>query len=167
MKKYLTIGNILLYGAVLLTLIAIIVGLCAPAISYTVEALGKTTTTTYSGAQIAFGYTAKAETSFGTLSGEVWKFSFMNLLTYIFALIGIVFAVLAFFGILNKISSFIAAACFLVAGVFFFCSVPFTIPAAEKATMEGWKLGAGAIVGGIFAILSAACCVVKALVFKK
>ena len=167
MKKHLTIGNILLCSAALLSLIALIVGLCVPAISYTVEAFGKTTTSTYTGAQVTFGYTAKAEAGLGTASLEVWKFSFLNLLTYILLLAGMVFALLALFGKLGKISAFVAAACFLVAGVFFFCSVPFTVPASEKATMEGWKLGAGAIVGGVLAILSAACCVVKALVLKK
>lgn len=167
MKKYLTIGNILLCSAALLALIAFIVGLCAPAISYTVELLGKSSTTTYSGAQVTFGYTAEADTIWGTVSGQIWKFSFMNFLTYLLTLAGIVFAVLAFLGKLDKISTYVAAGCFLVAGVFFFCSVPFTVPAVEKATMEGWALGAGAIVGGIFSILSAACCAVKAFVFKK
>lgn len=167
MKKFLTLGNILVCCAALLALVAIIVGLCAPAVSYTVEAFGKSSTTTYSGAQVTFGYTAKTDTVVGTLSGEIWKFSFMNLLTYILAVVGIVFAVLAFLGKLGKISGIVAAACLLVAGVFFFLAVAFTVPASEKATMEGWKLGAGAIVGGILAILSALAMAAKTFVIKK
>ena len=163
MKKYLTLGNILLCSAALLALIALIVGLCAPAVSYTVELLGKSNTTTYSGAQVTFGYTEKGD----LLSVEVFKFSFGNFVPYLLTIVGMVFAVLALLGKLDKISAYVAAGCFLVAGILFFCAVAFTVPAAEKATMEGWKLGAGAIVAGIFAILSTACCVLKALVFKK
>ena len=164
MKKYLTIGNILLCSAVVLAVVAIIVGLCVPAISYTPK-VGDTITNT--GAQITFGYTEKAEGALGTASLQVYKFSFPNLLPYIFALVGMVFAVLAIFGKLGKISVFVAAGCFLVAGVLFFCAVPFTMPASDKVTMEGWKLGAGAIVGGVFGLVSAVCCALKAFVFKK
>ena len=166
MKKYLTIGNILMCCAALLALIALIVGLCAPAVSYTVEAFGKSSTTTYSGVQVAFGYTEK-----GTLANvEVWNFSFMNFLTYLLVLVGIVFAVLAILGKLDKISGIVAIACFLIAGIFFFCALAFSVPATDLIQAlkdDGYALGAGAIVAGILSIISAVLVAVKAFVIKK
>lgn len=152
MKKF-GLGKILACVAAVLGLVAFFM-MFAPAATYKVL----NTTESYSGSQLAFG--AKAESGFGTASAEVLKFSFMNFLTYLLVIVGIVFTVLAFLGKLGNISAIVAAVCFLVAGIFFFCAVPFCVPAVENADLakkakEALSLGAGAIVGGIFSIIAA------------
>lgn len=154
MKKF-GLGKILACVAAVLGLVAFFM-MFAPSATY--EVLKGTNS--YSGAQLAFGYTAKVESGIGTTSNAILKFSFMNFLTYLLVIVGIVFAVLTFLGKLGKISPIVAAACFLIAGIFFFCAVPFCVPAVENANLaskfkETLSLGAGAIVGGIFAIISA------------
>lgn len=151
MKKF-GLGKILACVAAVLGLVAFFM-MFAPAAKY--EVLKQTET--YSGANLAFGYTAKVA---GSGTAQVWKFSFMNFLTYVLVIVGIVFAVLSLLGKLGKISAIVAAVCFLVAGIFYFCAIPFSVSAIENAELakkakEGLSLGAGAIVGGIFAIISA------------
>lgn len=152
MKKF-GLGKILACVAAVLGLVAFFM-MFAPAAGI------KDTDTAYTGANLAFG--CKEFVGVGSLGKdvEVFKFSFMNFLTYLLVIVGIVFAVLAFLGKLGKISAIVAAVCFLVAGIFFFCAVPFCAPATDNAELakkakEGLSLGAGAIVGGIFAIISA------------
>lgn len=164
MKKYLTLGNILVCSAAVLGVISFLM-MFAPAISYTVDAGAFKVTQSFTGAQIAFGYTEKSEVLGQTIEAQIFKFSFMNFLPYLLTLAGIVFAVLSLFFKCKYIAP-VAAVCFLVAGVFFFCAVPFTVPAVEGGTMEGYTLAAGAIVSGIFSILSAALCVVPIFVKK-
>ncbi len=165
MKKYLTLGNILVCCAALLGLISIFL-MFAPAISYTLDVGIAKGTQTYTGAQIAFGYTEKSEVLGQTIEAQIFKFSFMNFLPYVLALAGVVLAVLSVFFKCKYIAP-VAAGCFLVAGVFFFCAVPFTVPAGENATMEGFTLAAGAIVSGIFSILSAALSAAPIFIKKK
>lgn len=148
MKK-LGLGKILACVAAVLGLIAVLM-MFAPALS------GKNLNTSISGAKVAFGYSE--ESILGDI--KVLNFSFMYFLAYLLAIAGIVFAVLAFLGKLGNISAIVAAACFLVAGIFFFCAVPFCAPAYDseilvKTFKEGLTLGAGAIVGGIFSIIAA------------
>ncbi len=120
---------------------------------------------TYTGLQIIFGYT---ESYPGGLSMEVFKFSFMNLLTYILFLAGVVILVLNMFGKSGKFGSFIALGCFVVAAVFSFCALGFIVPAADvvKEFIEEGKLvlAAGPIVAGIMGILSSGICAVKIFV---
>lgn len=150
MKKFFTLKNILLCVAAVLGLVAVLM-MFAPALSG-----GKNSDAAISGFKVAFGYSEK------TVLGDakVLNFSFMYFLAFLLALVGIVFAVLAFLGKLGKISAIVAAACFLVAGILFFCAVPLCNPNFEskelvKAFKENVSLGAGAIVGGIFSIISA------------
>lgn len=163
MKKHFTLGNILLCCAAVLGLVSILL-MFAPAISYTVLK----ETYTYSGAQVAFGY---SETSkIGNVTAQVFKFS-AYVLPYLLSLAGIVFAVLAFLGKLGKISGFVAAGCFLVAGIFYFLAVAFCAPAVGNADMvaelkKAYTPGAGSIVSGILSIISAALCVVPAFLKK-
>ena len=171
MKKYLTLGNILLCGAAVLGLVSILM-MFAPGVQYTVDAglLGKSVTA-YTGAQITFGYTEKTGTPLGEISAKVFNFSFMNLLTYILVLAGLVLAVLAIVFKCKYIAP-VAAGCFLIAGIFYFLAVPFCAPAIENSDAlatykEALSLGAGAIVAGILSIISAVLCVLKTLVFKK
>ncbi len=163
MKKYLTVGNILLCLAAVLGLVSVLL-MFAPSITSTVEILSVKSTSSFSGARVTFGYTETPENT--KLSIQIFKFSFGNFLPYLLALVGIVFAVLAIFGKLGKISGFVAAGCFLIAGILFFCALAFTVPAAKDADMKGYTLGAGAIVSGILSLISAALCVVPVFLKK-
>lgn len=116
----------------------------------------------YTGLQIAFGYKTKV---LGSEIG-VFKFSIMNVLTYVLAIGGIVLTLMNAKG-KSKLFSLLATACFVVSAVFFFSAIGFTVPASDYVTNETLKktfeLGAGAIVGGICMILAAVCSVGKLL----
>lgn len=118
---------------------------------------------TYSGLKVIFGYTEKESGMGITLKVEVFAFSFMNLLTYLLVIAGGVCGVLAFMKSDKPIFTWIAAACLALAGIFFFCSVGFTVLSKDLvdlgATKENFKLGAGAIIGGIVSILGALCAI--------
>lgn len=119
---------------------------------------------TYSGLKVIFGYSEKAPGMGGiTLEIEVFAFSFMNLLTYLLVIAGGVCGVLAFMKSDKPIFTWIAAACLALAGIFFFCSVGFTVLSKDLvdlgATKENFKLGAGAVIGGIVSILGALCAI--------
>ncbi len=116
--------------------------------------------TTYTGWQTVFGYT-KESNLFGEI--EVLKFSFMNLLPYIFVVGAIALAILGALGKGVKLFNFVACGLLIAAGVLFFLNVSF-LQINEDATSiwgafganikENLKLGAGAIIAGICAILS-------------
>lgn len=120
----------------------------------------------YNGWQAIFGLSETKSGLGGEVTIEYLKFSFMNLLTLILLAVGIVLAVLSFLGKGNKFFAFIAVACFIVAGVFFFLTVAFTVAGGAYSTnilgqelsqaeaKKGWTLGAGAIIGGILSILA-------------
>lgn len=118
---------------------------------------------TYSGLKVIFGYTEKESAMGITLKVEVFAFSFMNLLTYLLVIAGGVCGVLAFMKSDKPIFTWIAAACLALAGIFFFCSVGFTVLSKDLvdlgATKENFKLGAGAIIGGIVSVLGALCAI--------
>lgn len=120
----------------------------------------KDTETTYTGLQIVFGYKEKPFMSEVT----VFEFSFMNLLTYLLVIAGVVFTVLGLLGKGSKFATFIAAICFLVGGIFFFFQLQFCIPNTTVSNVtslfggnikEIGSLGAGSIIGGICSILAA------------
>ena len=115
--------------------------------------------TTYSGLQVAFGYTE--DTVFADIVHL--EFSFMNLLTYILAIVGTVFTILGILGKGGKFALFIAAAALIVSGIFFFLSVAFCVPNETASGITGalggdfkeiYSLGIGSIIGGITAILA-------------
>lgn len=118
---------------------------------------------TYSGLKVIFGYTEKQSGMGLTLEVELFAFSFMNLLTYLLVIAGGVCGVLAFMKSDKPIFAWIAAACLALAGIFFFCSVGFTVLSKDLvdlgATKENFKLGAGAVIGGIVSILGALCAI--------
>jgi len=156
--KGLKINRLLTVGAVVLALIAFFL-MFAPA--------AKNGDGSFTGAQMAFGYSKSGEVLGSTVTVHLLNFSFMNFLPYLLLLLGMVFSGLTVFGKLGKISPIVAAACYLVAGVFFFCVVPFCSPYVDKSGIgavneeyiksfkDALSLCAGAIFAGIFGILSA------------
>ena len=109
---------------------------------------------TFTGLQVTFGYAETTDVFGSTVTTEVLKFSFMNLLPYLMVIGAIVLSVLAFLGKGNKFFAIIAAVLFIVAGVLFFLTVAFTIDANGEGLGEGYVLGAGPIVAGICSILA-------------
>ena len=148
----------------LLTVASCILGLVAVVMIFLPTIGIKDTNKTYTGLQIAFGYSNE---TLGVKT-TVFNFSFMNLLTYILALAGTVVALLGlvknqFAGALFR---FIAAGCFIVSAVFFFLSINFCLPNETASSItsilggnikEAGSLAAGAIIGGITAGLAGLC----------
>lgn len=154
-KRKSSIGKPLSFVAAVLGLAAVVM-LFLPAIGI------KDTDTTYTGLQITFGY---KESLLG-FEYTVFNFSFMNLLTYILAVVGIVFSVLSAVGKGSKFAAFIAAAAFAVSGVFFFLSVSYTLPNEDASKIisfvggdikDALTLAYGAIIGGVASLLAAVC----------
>ncbi len=145
-----------------LSFVAAVLGLAAVVMLF-LPAIGiKDTDTTYTGLQITFGY---KESLLG-FEYTVFDFSFMNLLTYILAVVGIVFSVLSAMGKGSKFAAFIAAAAFAVSGVFFFLSVSYTLPNEDASKIisfvggdikDALTLAYGAIIGGVASLLAAVC----------
>lgn len=154
-KRKSSVGKPLSFVAAVLGLVAVVM-LFLPAIGI------KDTDTTYTGLQITFGY---KESLLG-FEYTVFDFSFMNLLTYILAVVGIVFSVLSAVGKGSKFAAFIAAAAFAVSGVFFFLSVSYTLPNEDASKIisfiggdikDALTLAYGAIIGGVASLLAAVC----------
>ena len=150
MKKFL--GKILTCVGAVLALAAFFM-MFAPAASR--ELLGKTNS--LSGVDVAFGYEESGVKLLGASA---------NIVTYILLVVGIACAVLALLGKGGKIVSIVAAACFAVAGVFFFLAVQFASFYPEmdggaikdklvEALKEQLDLGIGSIIGGILSLLGA------------
>lgn len=145
-----------------LSFVAAVLGLAAVVMLF-LPAIGiKDTDTTYTGLQITFGY----KDSLLGFEYTVFDFSFMNLLTYILAVVGIVFSVLSAMGKGSKFAAFIAAAAFAVSGVFFFLSVSYTLPNEDASKIisfvggdikDALTLAYGAIIGGVASLLAAVC----------
>lgn len=167
-KVKISLSLILSAVAALLGIVAVIM-LAAPGISYTLEVLGQKNTTSYSLANLTFGYEKGG-----------FAFSFMNFVPFLLVVAGIVLCALtALKG--GKITAFVAAGCFLVAGILFFCCKQLIVfntgdltgeakdAAVElaKAAIKEFKLGAGAIMAGILSILSAVACAGSAVLGKK
>lgn len=163
-KSKLNLGTILCGVAALLGLVAVFM-LFAPNVT---TGEGKALVE-YSGLETVFGAKHKVTTEVMgntvTTETQVFNFSFLSFLPYLLALVGVVFAVLAALGKLGKIAPIVSAACFVVAAVLFFIAVPACVPhASEDLSAEDIKelketakmaLGAGAIVAGVFSIVSA------------
>lgn len=154
-KRKSSLGKPLAFVAAVLGLVAVVM-LFLPAIGI------KDTDTTYTGLQITFGY---KESLLG-FEYTVFDFSFMNLLTYILAVVGIVFSVLSAMGKGSKFAAFIAAAAFAISGVFFFLSVSYTLPNEDASKIisfvggdikDALTLAYGAIIGGVASLLAAVC----------
>lgn len=162
MKK--NLGKILSCVAAVLALVSIFM-ILAPAATMK-GLLGKTEN--LSGVDLTFGYEEKGVKVLGISA---------NIVTYILLLAGIACAVLALLGKGGKISRIVSAICFLIAGVFFFCSIEFAsyYPEMDSGALkdkavetfkETLSLGAGSIVGGILSILAAAAVAVPLFIKK-
>ncbi|MBD5632099.1 MAG: hypothetical protein HDP34_02570 [Clostridia bacterium] len=166
-KSKISLGKIVACVAAVLGLAAIIM-LFVPQLSYkSVTGLDKGDS--LNGLKITFGYKEK--------DVAILNFSVGNFLTYVLALVGVVFAVLAVFGKLGKIAPIVSAAAFIVSGVFFFCAHTFMMvnvgkltgdaAAAVSDTFKGlYTLGAGAIVGGILSLLAGLAMAAKLFIKK-
>ena len=117
-----------------------------------------------SGFKVAFG------------SGDGAKFSFVLFLPFLLAIVGIALTVTSLF-VDNTILKVVAAAVFVVAGIFFFMYLTFYPTLVENETgkkiieeaikNKGIKLGVGAIMAGILSILAGAATCVGTFVIKK
>lgn len=144
------VGLCVTFTAILLALVAFFL-MFAPAI-------GDKAGTTYTGAQIAFGF----KETYRSASLQALNFSFMNFLPYLLLLIGVAFGILVLFGKLKFISKIVSAGCFIAAGVFFFCAVQFTMPADTALGLliglakdnQELSLKAGVIVSGVLSLLA-------------
>lgn len=125
----------------------------------------------YTGLNVIFG----TDVEVAGVKGKLFAFSIVNLLPLIFAVVGVVCAILALLGKGGKVVPIVAAVAFLVAGILYFCAVQGVTfgdayKDAPKEKIKAMKkmldLGAGAIVGGIFSILAAIASGVS-LVFAK
>ncbi len=121
---------------------------------------------TYTLFQAMFGYTETISYRGLSYTKAMFDFSFMNLLSLILLAAGIVFSVLKMLSGKNaKLFTLITTACFIVAGVFLFMVITYAIPhvsdnAIEKLldlSKDSMKLGWGAIVSAICALIAGAC----------
>lgn len=154
------------FVAILLALAAIGF-MFAPAITAYADGAPATYTgpATFTAFQAMFGYTAKSGDRI--ITTRTWlDFSFMNLLALILIAAGIVLSVMKMFvGGKSKLFTLITTACFIVAGVFLFMTVTFTVPhvsdnTAEKffdLTKDNMTLGWGAIVAAICSLIAGSC----------
>ncbi len=95
------------------------------------------------------------------------KFVFMMFLTILLVLGAIACSILAFLKPENDLFAYIAAGCFIVAAIFCFSTKGFYLTANDmKEVADGFKLGFGPVIAGIFSILSAGA-VATPVVLKK
>lgn len=132
-----------------LPLVGAVLGLVA-VIALFLPVINLATGDKFPGVATVIGYDKKVEGSTIPMLG----FSFMNLFTYLLAAAGIVCAVLTYLHKGGKYMAWIAAACLLVAGIFFFCVKGFAT-VEYPPLKSGWSLGYGAILAGISSILGA------------
>ncbi len=105
------------------------------------------------------GTTSFMNVTFGS-DEDALAFSFGNFVTFLLVIVGLVFSVIALIKKLGKVSPIVAAAAFLIGGILFFCAksfMKFDSALGDYADMmkEYCKLGAGAVLGGIAAIIAA------------
>ena len=154
----------------ILSIAGILLGLFAIITAFLPAIAIKDSDTTYTGLQLAFGVKESATILGNTITAVIFEFSIMNLLTYAFLLGGVVFSVLSFINRGGKFASFIAMALTLVAGIFFFLTISFSLPGEglkDLASLfggnvkESFVLAVGSIIGAITSLLSCACLSVR------
>ena len=108
------------------------------------------------------------QTTFGFKDGsiEVYSFSIMNLITYLLLIVGFVIILLRALNVVNsKVADFVAICALVVSGIFFFLMPSFAVcPYANALVVI--KLGIGAIIAGVLAIVSAILVAAKMLLKK-
>ena len=116
----------------------------------------------FKGSEVVFGYTNE-------LDVETLKFSFMALLPYLLALVGVVLTLVNTFAKKNnKIFDFVSIVAFVAAGVLFFFMPSFMVFGKNAIISKNidYKLAFGAIISAIAAIASGAVLLVKSLLKK-
>ncbi|MDE6355629.1 MAG: hypothetical protein K2L67_00050 [Clostridia bacterium] len=149
-KSKIKIGKIVTLVSALFALVAVLL-MFAPAV------INNDTGISYTGAQVAFGYSAKND-GLVSVSVQVLKAS-SYILPYAVCIGGIVFGLLAALGILPKISTFVSTGCYIAAGVLFFLAVQMTVPVSEnliETFRKTFVLAGGAIASGILSIFAGA-----------
>lgn len=168
-KQSKQLGKLLAFASAIVGLVAVIM-IFLPQI----VAANENSDTAYNGIAIAFGKTLYDKLG---ITSKI-DFSFLNLLCYLLVVVGLVLTVLQICGICkSKLVTFISAIAFIAGGILFFfalnfstitnsgsVSLPFLGEISSKGTHKfaeantenytAWKLGTGAIVGGITAILA-------------
>lgn len=140
-----------------LTALSVLGGLAAIIMLFLPALKIKELDTTYTGLQVAFGYSSSIG---GIVKIEIFAFSFMSLLPYILALGGIIFAALGSVGRGSQLGAIIAAAAFIAAGVFFIMSNKFCDYLAGSDVLS---LAYGAIVAAVSSFVAGACQLLKAI----
>ena len=162
MKKFLNLRSILLCVAVVFGLIAAFM-LFAPAI-----VPQKGSGDGYKGSEIAFGLTQKGFGELKILGASAY------MLPLFLAIIGVVLALIAMLGKGGKVVPVIAAVCFVGAAIVYFLPFQLINPTDDYLKLTEYKdkaefvkdfkkvakLGAGAIVGGVFALVATCASVV-------
>lgn len=165
MKKYLK---------VIIPVIAVVFGLIAAFMIFAPASVTKIGDISTKGSDIAFG------------NEKLGLAASAYILAFLLTLLGAAFAVVAIFGAMGKlgkvgkIAPIIAAVLFIVGGIFFFLPSELVTATDQALLLYGGKadvfrdamkkandIGAGAIVGGVFAIISAIASVVSFFFAKK
>ena len=157
LKYYIPGGIALIFG------IAAFCMMFLTAVSYSRDGVLVDTSYSYTGAQLAFGYTESIGEGAFEVSTTILNFNFMAFIAFLLPLVGGILAVLFQNGLVTKI---VTCACFVVGAVFLFSMVGFATIGMEEfqqAVVEelSASLGVGPIVGAILAILGGVVCLLK------
>ena len=150
--------------------IAAVIMLAAPVIGI------KNNDASYSGWEVTFGVNLKASLGGLSVSTPVLNFSFLNLLTYIFALAAAILLLLKILAPkLGKTINFISCLLFIASGVFFLLTINFTSVGEGFKKIysffgtdpkEGLELVIGSILGAVFTFTGAGLTGVELLLVK-
>lgn len=157
-KKNKQLSTILYALAAVLALVAV----CMMFTNVSALKLSGETGNELTGVEAVFGYETHGQ--------EIAKFSFMNMLTYVLLIVGIVLVALRLFNVLkSQNADWVIVGLFVVAAVLYFLMpqmIVYTDTIAKSIeTMNASKvLQVGSIVGGITSVLAAGLVVAKKLV---
>ncbi len=162
LKYYIPGGIALIFG------IAAFCMMFLTAVSYSNGGTIADVSYSYTGAQLAFGYTKTIGEGAFEVSTTILNFNFMAFIAFLLPLVGGILAVLFQNGLVTKI---VTCACFVVGAVFLFSMVGFATIGMEEfqqAVVEelSASLGVGPIVGAILAILGGVVCLFKGSIAK-
>lgn len=123
----------------------------------------------FPGLAAVIGHTKKV----ATMSFRLLDFSFMNLVTYLLTLGGIVCAVLAYVKNKKTVFAWIAIGCFAIAGILFFLVMSLAVVGNGWMAVFGpytlanaGKLGYGAILAGVSCLVAAVAVLLNKLLNK-
>ena len=162
LKYYIPGGIALLFG------IAAFCMMFLTAVSYSRDGVLVDTSYSYTGAQLAFGYTESIGEGALEVSTTILNFNFMAFIAFLLPLVGGILALLFQNGLVTKI---VTCACFAVGAAFLFSMVGFATIGMEEfqqAVVEelSASLGVGPIIGAILAILGGVVCLFKGSIAK-